>query len=148
MKKSIFILVTLLISSVLYSQTIDTNFNTDAPRKLQLKQTSIEFQVDALVNDRSVKDTITVDLIYNGVRRTVKGINGLSVYLKYDINYFIEITYKDYTTKLLQIDTRKAKRAEWILTAHVYLQKSKFDTVEYAGGFAYQDNTFKSIKDE
>ena len=148
MKKSIFILVTLLISSVLYSQTIDTNFNTDAPRKLRLKQTSIEFQVDALVNDRSVKDTITVDLIYNGVRRTVKGINGLSVYLKYDINYFIEITYKDYTTKLLQVDTRKAKRADWILTAHVYLQKSQFDTVEYAGGFAYQDNTFKSIKAE
>lgn len=145
MKKQLTLLVFFLLGTVLYSQTIDTNFNTTDKRKSDLKYTSIELEINTLVNNKTIGDSITVDLIYNGVRRTITGPNNMIVYLRYDIKYFVEISYKDYTHKLLQIDTRHARKDDWRLTAHVYLNK-KSSNVEYAGGFAYQDKTFKTFK--
>lgn len=145
MKKQILIIVALLVNSVLYSQMIDTNFNRTKTQQDKLKYTTIELEIDAVVDNHSISDSITVNLIYNGIRTSITGPNKFTIYLRYDIKYFVEITYKDYTAKLLQIDTRGAKKADWILTAHVNLTKTKY-TSDYAGGFAYQDNTFKSFK--
>lgn len=143
MKKQILIIVALLISSVLYSQ-IDTNFNTTDKRQKQLVQTSIELEVNVLADMRSVSDSISISLMYNGYQETISGPNKFKLYLKYDIDYYVQISCKGYTAKILRVDTRGARKAEWILQANVSLIKSSADAC-YVGGFAYQDNKFKKI---
>lgn len=143
MKKQILIIVALLISSVLYSQ-IDTNFNTTDKRQKQLMQTSIELEVNVLADMRSVSDSISISLMYNGYQQTISGPNKFKLYLKYDIDYYVQISCKGYTAKILRVDTRGARKAEWILQANVSLIKSSADAC-YVGGFAYQDNKFKKI---
>jgi len=144
MKKQILIIVALLVNSVLYSQSIDTNFNTTNKRQKQLMQTSIELEINVLVDMKSISDSISISLMYNGYQQTISGPNQFKIYLKYDIDYYVQISYKDHTAKILRVDTRGARRADWILQANVSLIKSSAD-VCYVGGFAYQDNKFKKI---
>lgn len=144
MKKQILIIVGLLISSLLYSQKIDTNFNTTDKRQKELLQTSIELEVNVLIDMKSISDSISISLMYNGYQQTINGPNKFKLYLKYDIDYYVQISYKNHTAKVLRVDTRGARRADWILQANVSLIKSNAD-VCYVGGFAYQDNKFKKI---
>lgn len=143
MKKLTFLVIILLINNILHSQ-IDTNFNTTKKEQSQLKQSTIELEINVLADMKSVSDSITISLMYNNYQQTITAPNQFKIYLKYDIDYYVQISCKGYTAKILRVDTRGAKRADWILQANVSLLKSSKE-VCYVGGFAYQDNKFKKI---
>lgn len=144
--KQLVIIFSFLSLSIL-GQKIDTNYNTDKQKLKYLVNNSIELEIDAMISNRSIKDTIQINLISNGYRRCLFTPNKCKVYLSYGVKYFIEVIYRDYTVKLIEIDTRNAIKADWSLTAHVNLSKT-YQLVEYAGSFVYDDiqSTFKKVK--
>lgn len=144
MKKQLTLLVFFLLGTVLYSQTIDTNFNTTKERKKQLSYTTIELEINAIVDMKPVTDSVLLIVNYDNYTDSIKAPNKFKIYLRYDIDYNIQISYPEYTAKLLRIDTRGARKDDWQLKATVSLNKSS-QTICYVGGFGYRDKTFKKI---
>ncbi len=143
MKKHLILVLLSTIVGIVQAQ-IDTNFNTTAKEQSQLKQTTIELDVNVIADMRSINDSITITLVYQGFGQTISGPNNFKLYLKYDVDYYLQISAKGYTSKLLRVDTRGAKKDDWKLKANVNLVRSSQE-VAYVGGFAYRNNTFTKI---
>lgn len=143
MKKTTIILMLLTIVSALSAQ-IDTNFNTTLKEQQSLKKSTIQLEIDVIADMRSINDSISISLVYQGFGQTISGPNKFKIYLNYNTDYYIQISAKDYTSKLLRVDTRNARKNNWELKAVVNLVKSSQE-VAYVGGFAYRNNSFTKI---
>lgn len=143
MKKTTIILMLLTIVSTLTAQ-IDTNFNTTLKEQQSLKKSTIQLEIDVIADMRSINDSISISLVYQGFGQTISGPNKFKIYLNYNTDYYIQISAKDYTSKLLRVDTRNARKNNWELKAVVNLVKSSQE-VAYVGGFAYRNNSFTKI---
>lgn len=143
MKKTTIILMLLTIVNALSAQ-IDTNFNTTLKEQQSLKKSTIQLEIDVIADMRSINDSISISLVYQGFGQTISGPNKFKIYLNYNTDYYIQISAKDYTSKLLRVDTRNARKNNWELKAVVNLVKSSQE-VAYVGGFAYRNNSFTKI---
>lgn len=143
MKKTTIILMLLTIVSTLTAQ-IDTNFNTTLKEQQSLKKSTIQLEIDVIADMRSINDSISISLVYQGFGQTISGPNKFKIYLNYNTDYYIQISAKDYTSKLLRVDTRNARKNNWELKAVVNLVKSSQE-IAYVGGFAYRNNSFTKI---
>jgi len=141
------IIIFSFLSLCVMGQKIDTNYNTGKTKLQYLMSNSIEVELDVLIHGIPVRDTLQVNLVCNGNRSYIYTPNKCKLYLNYNCKYFIEIVYKDYTIKLIEVDTRNAVKADWSLTAHIELSKTS-QLTEYAGSWVYDDSqsTFKKVK--
>jgi len=150
MKTIMTILVT-LITLISYSQTsgFDTNINKTRKEIKELEKGNVKFDIDVTIDNKSIKDTsYMLDIVnYNtGVVTNLTVSNNFILFLDYNTEFEVSVSYKGANMKTILIDTN-APVDNWYITSGINLNSKKTNRV-LAGGIKYDKKaqTFKKFK--
>ena len=144
------ILVT-LITLISYSQTsgFDTNINKTRKQIKELEKGNVKFDIDVTIDNKSIEDTsYLLDIVnYNtGVVTNLTVSNNFVLFLDYDTEFEVSVSYKNTNMKTILIDTN-APVDNWYIESGINLNSKKTNRV-LAGGIKYdkKTQTFKKFK--
>lgn len=127
----------------------DTNINKTNKQLKQLDYKTIKLDLAIKVDNKDIYDTCYVLNIVNyntGVLTTIKVSNKFVLYLEYNQEFEISITYKGTNTKAIIVDT-DAPVDNWYVISGIHLETTNTNRI-LAGGIRYDTKlqTFKKYK--
>lgn len=128
----------------------DTNINKSSKQLKQLDNRTIKLDLAIKVDNKEIYDTCYVlDIVnYNtGKITTMKVSNKFVIYLEYNQEFEISISYKGTNTKTIIVDT-ESPTDNWYIISGMHLQTTNKPEKILCGGirFDHKLQTFKKYK--
>lgn len=146
----------LMLSLVLMSacafgqQGFDTNLLKTKKQIKQLEKGTIKLDLNITINGKSIDDTLYVLHIWNKtlmVSHDLKVSNKFVIYLVYNSEFELTMSYKGTNVKSIIVDT-DAPEDNWYILSGINLNTSETYNKVYAGSLKYDQvsQTFKKFK--
>jgi len=131
-------IVLITVNSFAQQPGFDTNVNKTRRELTKLSQKSIKLDLAITVNNKSIDDTSYVLNIVNyntGVETNVKVSNKFILFLQYDIEFEISVSYKGTNMKTIIVNTN-APENNWYVISGINLSTTNHNRI-LAGGLKY-----------
>jgi len=144
-------LIIVLMATCAVAQTgFDTNVNKTRKELKQLSQKTIKVDLSITIDNKSIDDTSYVLNIVNyntGIETNVKVSNKFILFLDYDSEFEVSMSYKGTNMKTIIVNTKAPEDENWYIITGVDLSTKNNNRI-LAGSLKYDDKTqtFKKFK--